>query len=106
MEIHYTHIPEVVIVVPATVSYIIYLTSDCIVFLSLIVSSSLMLCFIYFIFFGSFFCCLAKDNVQLPWNTSFVMSGNFVNMTLTKCNGTKSPPVYISLHHQGSDCRR
>lgn len=50
MEIHYTHIPEVVIVVPATVSYIIYLTSDCIVFLSLIMSSSLMLCFIYFFF--------------------------------------------------------
>lgn len=52
VEIHYTHIPEVVIVVPATVSYIIYLTSDCIVFLSLIMSSSLMLCFIYLFFWG------------------------------------------------------
>lgn len=43
-----------------------------------------------------------KLDVQFPCNRSTVMNGNFVNLTLTKCNGTTSPPVHISLHYPGS----
>ena len=50
------------------------------------------------------FCFFAKENAQLPWNTSIVMNGNFVNLTLTKCNGTKSHPVHVCLQYPGSDC--
>ncbi|TNM93502.1 hypothetical protein fugu_001678 [Takifugu bimaculatus] len=37
--------------------------------------------------------------VSFPYKRSTVMEGNFVNLTLTECNGTTSPPVHISLHY-------
>ncbi|XP_011604838.2 uncharacterized protein [Takifugu rubripes] len=37
--------------------------------------------------------------VPFPYDRSTVMEGNFVNLTLTECNGRRSPPVHISLHY-------